>query len=107
MLRARSVEEAEGLLARYEIPVVLYDGDTPGVEWKRAISLLARAHGQPCVVLLSRTRNGHLWEQVTAAGGYDVLRKPLDDEAVSRAVRSGTSHWQNLRALEAARRRLR
>ena len=103
LLTTSSLAEAERLLGENEVAVALCDRDAPAVDWKRAVPALAGTSSRPCVVLLTNSEDSQLWERVTAAGGYDVLRKPVSAETLARAIRAGISHWRNARALEAAR----
>ncbi|MBZ5580400.1 MAG: hypothetical protein LAP40_27925 [Acidobacteriia bacterium] len=100
---AATLDEAQALLAREEIPVVLCESAATGADWKRAVHLLAAAPCHPSVVLLSPPPHPPLWIEVTAAGGYDVLCEPVSAAALDHAIRSATSHWRSRRAIEAAR----
>lgn len=104
VLPASSLEEAQVLLAREEISVVLYERDAPGVDWQRAIRLLAASPCQPSVVLLARPGRQPRWDEVAAAGGYDLLPEPVSAGALERTMRSAQSHWRSRRALESASR---
>ncbi len=100
---ADTLAEARKLAADYEIAVALCDRDAPGIEWRRAVQELAHTQSHPCVVLLTGTEDWELWEQVTAAGGYDVVRKPVSAETLSRVIGAGISHWRSRQALDAER----
>jgi DNA-binding NtrC family response regulator len=102
-LAAPNLEQAQALLRRTEVPIVLCDQDAPGLDWRRALPALMDAPPRPCVVLLTKSRDCQLWDQVTAAGGYDILRKPLKAEALSGTLKAAFSQWRSARALEAAR----
>jgi len=103
LLFASTLADARRLLENSEIPIVVYDREAPGIDWRLAIPALAGTGSRPRVVLLTRTQDSQLWEQVTAAGGYDVIRKPVSAEKLCRAIRAGVSHWRSSRALEADR----
>ncbi|MCL4401737.1 MAG: hypothetical protein M1436_03600 [Acidobacteria bacterium] len=100
---ARDLRQAETFLMNHEIALVLYDRDAPG-DWRQAVAVLSGAPSRPCVVLLSESDNGELWDQVTGSGGYDVLRKPVRAEALRRTLRSGISLWRSGRELDSMRR---
>lgn len=105
VLTAANLDEAQSLLARQEIPVVFCDRDFPGVDWKRAIRLLAGSRSHPSVVLLTSAGRPPGWDEVAAAGGYDILREPVTVEVLERTLRSARSHWRSRRALESESRR--
>jgi DNA-binding NtrC family response regulator len=105
VLPAAGLDEAQVLLARQEIPVVLCEREAPGIDWKRAVGLLASSRCHPSVVLLAPAGRKPRWDEVAAAGGYDVLPEPLDADALERTMRSAQRHWRNRRALESASQR--
>ncbi len=106
LLTAHDLAEAEALSAAHEVAAALCERDSPGVDWKRAVPALAAAPSRPCVMLLTNSEDCGLWDQVTAAGGYDVVRKPVSSETLSRAIGAAIAHWRNARALDAARKDL-
>jgi len=102
VLPAATLDEAQVLLARQEIPVVLCEREAPGIDWKRAVGLLAASPCHPSVVLLASPGRQPRWDEVTAAGGYDVLPEPVTADRLGRTMRSAQSHWRSRRALEAS-----
>ena len=100
VLSAANLEEAQSLLAREEIPVVLCERDAAGVDWKYAVRMLAAAPCRPSVLLLAPPGMQPGWEEVTAVGGYDVITEPVNASSLMQAIRSAQSHWRNRRALE-------
>lgn len=102
VLRAANLDEAQCLLSQQQIPVVLFAQNTPGWEWKRAVRLLAAAPCRPSVLLVAPSPGLPGWEEITAAGGYDVIAEPLSAESLARAIRGAYSHWRSRRALQSA-----
>ncbi len=100
---AGDVAEAEELVDNREAAIVLCDRDSLSPAWKQAVSALARTKSRPSVILIASTADSCLWEQVTAAGAYELLRKPASPEALCRAIRAGIAHWQTAQALDAER----
>jgi DNA-binding NarL/FixJ family response regulator len=103
LVKTERLEEALARLDHEEIPVVLCDEDV-AADWKSAVRLLARAACRPSVVVLSAGNPLQLWPQVTAAGGYDIVRKPALPGMLDHVIRSATVYWRCRRALDAARR---
>jgi DNA-binding NtrC family response regulator len=102
VLRAGNLEEAQWLLSREEIPVVLFAQNIPGLEWRQAVGLLAAAPCRPSVLLVAPSPRLPGWEEITAAGGYDVIAEPVSAESLARAMRAAYSHWRSRRALQSA-----
>ena len=103
VLRAANLEEAQLLLGREEIPVVLCEHNTPGLGWRQAVSLLAAAPCRPSVLLVGPPVGLPGVEEITAAGGYDVISEPLSADSLARAVRGAYSHWRSRHALQSTR----
>ena len=57
--------------------VIVYDQDLPAQDWRTAISALARTAPTSSILLLSRSVQLDLWNDVVRKGGHDVLIKPL------------------------------
>jgi FixJ family two-component response regulator len=92
---AESCEEAGALSERLRAPIVLFDRDWPGTEWRTAVANLASSPHGACVVLLSGVSDDYLRQEVIRMGGYDVLPKPLRAENVQRAVKLALSYWNS------------
>ena len=75
-------------------PIVLYERELTERGWRQAMSVFSRLSPRPCVVLLSRTSDMNLWDELVRCGGFDLLRIPIDRDAVIRTVRAGWSVWQ-------------
>ena len=103
LVSADTLDEAQSVLAREEIPIVFCEAGASGLDWRRTVRLLAAAPCHPSVILLSPASRRPLWNEVTAVGGYDVLHEPLSADALDHVIRSATSHWRSRRALELER----
>src|ERR1700720_3048880 len=55
-----AIEEA----ATLPIPIVLYDRDLPGADWRQAIQQLAGSRNHSKVILASFVADDYLWEEV-------------------------------------------
>jgi DNA-binding NtrC family response regulator len=100
LVKATNLEEALMRLNREEIPVVLCDQDISRA-WKTTVHELASSRCHPSVVVLSTEKPLQLWPQVTAAGGYDVVRKPTSPGILNRVIGSATVYWRCRRAIDA------
>jgi hypothetical protein len=78
---------------RLNSPIIIWDRDLPGQDWRKAVHLLAMLPHRPCVLLLSRVVDDYLWNEVVSCGGYDVLSKPLRETDFVRTVRLAWSYW--------------
>jgi CheY-like chemotaxis protein len=92
---AESCAEAGALSERLRSPIILFDRDWPGTEWRTAVASLAASPHGACVVLLSGVSDDYLRQEVIRMGGYDVLPKPLRAENVQRAVKLALSYWNS------------
>lgn len=77
------------------LPIILYDRELAERGWRQAVSLFSRLSPRPCVVLLSPSSDKNLWDELVRCGGFDLLRTPVDRDAVIRTVRAGWSIWRN------------
>ncbi len=94
---ADTCQEARSELDRIEAPVVLCDRDLAGENWRRAVETLAASPQPSCILLLSSVVDDYLRNEVVRSGGYDVLRKPLREDEVVRAVRLAWTFWSSAR----------
>jgi DNA-binding NtrC family response regulator len=76
-------------------PIILYERELTGRGWRQAVSLFSRLSPRPCVVLLSCSSDKNLWDELVRCGGFDLLRTPVDRDAVLQTVRAGWAIWQN------------
>ena len=93
------VEDARREIMARGVPVALLDRDLPGVAWRRSIRELASPPQAACVIVFSATADRNLWEQVGAAGAYEVLSKPVVPDRLSEVLWSAWKFWRSQRAL--------
>jgi DNA-binding NarL/FixJ family response regulator len=103
LVKTSDVEEELMRLNHEEIPVVLCDQDVSR-DWKTAVRQLASSRCRPSVVVLSAEKPLRLWQDVTAAGGYDIVRKPTPPGMLDHVISSATVYWRCRQALDLARR---
>lgn len=85
--------EARNALDQGSVPVVLCDRDLLGIGWRKAVERLSAPPHRACVILISEAIDTNLWNEVVRGGGYEVLAKPLREDALTRAVRLAWSYW--------------
>jgi DNA-binding NarL/FixJ family response regulator len=99
---ATNEKEVHNLSCRLMAPVILYDRETPGTEWRRAFQELTSLPHRPSVILLSRILNQNLWQELIRCGGHDLLIKPLLSDDVAQTIRLALSFRELRRASSAA-----
>jgi DNA-binding NtrC family response regulator len=90
---AESCAEAQAVANQLTAPVILFDRNWPGTEWKPAVEKLAASAHRPCVILMSGVADDYLFQEVVRRGGYDVLPKPLRADNAARIVKLALSYW--------------
>lgn len=88
-----SCEEAYAVANQLAAPVILYDRDVPGAEWRTAIRSLAASPHRACVILMSGVVDDYLRQELIRRGGYEVLLKPLRADNISRMIKLALSYW--------------
>ena len=97
---AHSCEAALTVLSHYVIPIVIYDRDLPGEEWKAALRRISLYRQPVCILLASSVSDEYLWREVVQHQGFDVLPKPFQPERLVRTVKVACSWrgWMHSRA---------
>jgi DNA-binding NtrC family response regulator len=90
---AESYDEGQALANQLTAPVVLFDRNWPGAEWKLDVAGLAASPHHPCVILMSSVADDYLFQEVIRRGGYDVLPKPLRPDNAARVLKLALSYW--------------
>ena len=91
-------DSSASAMARQEkepLPIILYDRELTDKGWRQAVSRFSRLSPRPCVLLLSRSSDKNLWDELVRCGGFDLLRTPIDRDAVIRTVGAGWSIWRS------------
>jgi DNA-binding response OmpR family regulator len=92
---SKTREEAEKALRELKPQIMLFDRDLAGPDWREFVKGFAAASGGACIMLVSKVVDEHLWNDLVSNGGYEVLRKPLREDELSRAVRMAWSYWSS------------
>ena len=101
MYFAQSRVEAWDAMSRLSSPVILYDRDWPGAEWRTTVHTFASSPLRSCVILASRVADDYLRQELFRCKGYDLLAKPFQAEDVTRALNLALSYWRSARAANA------
>jgi hypothetical protein len=78
--RAMSTNEAEKLIRAAPTPIVIYDSDSNGENWRAALRSLHDLPAHPCVLLASRVADDYLLQEIVRNHGYDLLPKSAASE---------------------------
>jgi DNA-binding NarL/FixJ family response regulator len=84
--RASSVKEGLDVVRSLGMPLVLFDWDESGHDWRHGLNRLASAHCHPCVLLASRVADENMRQEVIRFHGYDVLPRSADRDQVVRKI---------------------
>jgi len=87
--------EAERALHDIKPQIMLFDRDIAGKDWREFVAGFAAATSGVCIMLLSKVIDDNLWNDLVSNGGYEVLRKPLREDEMTRAVRMARSYWSS------------
>ena len=93
------VEDARREIEARGAALALFDRDLPGVPWRRSIRELGSPPQTACVIVFSASADRNAWEQVGAAGAYEVLSKPVVPERLSEVLQAAWKFWRSQRAL--------
>jgi FixJ family two-component response regulator len=73
---------APDALKTADVPIMLFDRDAAGPDWRARMKRLVTSRRNACVVLLSSVTDQYLWEEVVHHGGFDLLTRPFRKEQV-------------------------
>jgi CheY-like chemotaxis protein len=96
-------ECAEEVFASETVPIVLCDRDTLNIDWREAFERIIGTDRSRCVILCSTADDNSLWQEVIRRGGYDVVRKPVREEQLVRAIQFAWAFWLAIHPLSSAR----
>ncbi|MGD0299778.1 MAG: hypothetical protein ABSE86_22025 [Bryobacteraceae bacterium] len=90
---AENRPQAERALQDLKPQIMLFDRDIAGPDWREFVTGFAARSRAACIMLVSKVIDDNLWNDLVSSGGYEVLRKPLRENEVTRAVRMARSYW--------------
>jgi DNA-binding NtrC family response regulator len=91
--RVTTPAEAAQFCRQYDPAVVLCSRDVAGGGWRGMLELLRNDAVSAPMVVFARDADEHLWSEVLAAGGYDVLVVPFDKHEVFRIATQAWRQW--------------
>jgi DNA-binding response OmpR family regulator len=84
--RASSLTQGLEITRSLRMPLVLFDWDENGDDWREALQRLVRAPGHPTVLLASRLADENMRQEVIRLQGYDVLPRSADRDRMVRTI---------------------
>jgi len=94
---AHSCREALAAIAEQDLDAVLCEAKLPDCNWRDLLEVFSRTENPPYLIVTSRLADERLWAEVLNLGGYDVLVKPFDAQAVRHVVGLACGHHQEQR----------
>jgi DNA-binding NtrC family response regulator len=94
---AESCEDASKMASQLTAPMILFDRNWPGTDWRMAVEQLAASPHHACVILMSGVADDYLWQELIRRGGYDILPKPLRNDNVIRVIKLALSYLNSER----------
>ncbi len=97
LLKARTYREALSRLRQQRVSVVLCERRLPDGDWKDVMRRIAEMRDPPRLIVVSRHANEHLWAEVGAMGGFDVLATPFDPQEAAYEIGVAWLDWNHHR----------
>lgn len=94
--RALSADEARALISAQPTPIVIYDSDSNGGNWRGAFKSMSDLPAHPCVLLASRVADDYLLQEVVRNHGYDLFPKSAPSEKLIHCLKFAWS-WARAR----------
>jgi len=88
LLVTHNCQEAQEVLDRVPVSVVLCEREIPDCSWKGFLRHLESRPNAPKLIVCSRMADELFWSEVLNLGGSDVLVKPFDQKEVAWVVTS-------------------
>jgi DNA-binding response OmpR family regulator len=101
-----TLAEAQLILRKNRIAVVLYDNDSMPGAYQTMLECLAALPDMPLLIVTSRLADEKLWVEVLNLGAYDLLAKPFNSDEVVWSITSAWLRWKSLHEIPAQTRRL-
>ena len=87
--------EAWTAMSRFRSPILLCNRELVGTDWRAVMQVMCSAPHRTYGILLSRVVDDNVWAEVIRNGGYELLRTPLTEVDVIRAIRLARAYWND------------
>ncbi len=94
--RALAADDAREMISVQPTPLVIYDSESNGGDWRRAFKSMNELPAHPCVLLASRVGDDYLLQEVLRNHGYDLLPKSASNEKLFHSLKFAWS-WAQAR----------
>jgi len=84
---ARTLNRAVEICRLKSPPIVIFDSNLPGVDWRCAFDRLSAVPSRPRILLAAPSIDEELWENVLRRRGYDVVDRAANSEQLERTFR--------------------
>jgi DNA-binding response OmpR family regulator len=84
---ARTLNRAVEICRLKSPPIVIYDSNLPGFDWRSAFDRLSAVPSHPRILLAAPSIDEELWENVLRRHGYDVVERAANSEQLERVFR--------------------
>lgn len=91
--RASSVRAVLRLLKRSQCAVILTETALEDGTWRDLLGALSPRPDAPEIVVIDRNADDALWLDVLDAGGFDLLRTPLEERDLAHAFSLAEANW--------------
>jgi DNA-binding NtrC family response regulator len=98
LLEAHSCHEAQAMLRRQPIPVILCEPVLPDGTWQDLLYPPEANSGVPCLIVASRFADEKMWMEVLDRGGFNVLEKPFEIGELFRCISLAWLQWRDQNA---------
>ena len=88
LYKAHTYREAMSQLNRHRVPIIVCEHQLPDGSWKEVLSHLAQLADRHWLIVISKHADEHLWSEVLALGGYDLLETPLKESEAGYVIGS-------------------
>ena len=99
--RARNVAEAQVILSRHPVQVILCEETLVDGSWRDVLNAAERCD-KPASVVLIAPINNRTWAEVLSLGGYDLLPVPCSAHELYSVVPAAWRHCVQRKQREAA-----
>src|SRR5262249_6070682 len=75
-------------------PIIIYDRELSPPHWREILRAFSKRTPRPYIILLSSNADANLWDELQRLGGSDILRTPVTQTEMLRALSKAWQLWQ-------------